>query len=138
MTDLRGRTAPLIRYDTGDLAVVATAPCPCGRSLPTLASIEGRGRDAIRTSDGRLVTPRALVDHLSAVLAPDRYRVEADGAGSVRLHVAAGVDAEPVARRLRELLGTSPAVEPGLTPGPGEPMKSQPVVALQTLPARSS
>ncbi len=33
---------PLLRYDTGDLAVVADGPCPCGRTLPAFADLSGR------------------------------------------------------------------------------------------------
>jgi aspartate 1-decarboxylase len=42
VTGLTGRYMPLIRYRTGDLAVRAGAPCPCGRGLPLLERIEGR------------------------------------------------------------------------------------------------
>lgn len=46
---------PLLRYDTGDLAIAADDPCPCGRTLPAFTALSGR----------RL--------HL-AVLPPDTYR----------------------------------------------------------------
>ena len=38
---------PLIRYDTGDIAVAAAA-CPCGRCLPKLSRIVGRAEIATR------------------------------------------------------------------------------------------
>ena len=48
-TGLLDSPMPLIRYDTGDRASVAPSdtPCPCGRSLPIITSIEGRADDAI-------------------------------------------------------------------------------------------
>lgn len=33
---------PLLRYDTGDLAIVADDPCPCGRTLPAFTALSGR------------------------------------------------------------------------------------------------
>jgi phenylacetate-CoA ligase len=46
-------TMPIIRYETGDLAAWATEPCRCGRTLPLLAAVHGRGVDSIATGDGR-------------------------------------------------------------------------------------
>ena len=43
-TTLRNPAMPLIRYDTGDMARVAAGPCPCGRTLPSFADVEGRFR----------------------------------------------------------------------------------------------
>lgn len=50
---------PLVRYKTGDLAVVpsADAPtsCPCGRQFPMVASVLGRVEDLVLTRDGRSI-----------------------------------------------------------------------------------
>ena len=51
-TNLNNLTTPLIRYDTGDLAIVADKPCSCGRSLPTIKNIIGRKDAVIRTAEG--------------------------------------------------------------------------------------
>jgi phenylacetate-CoA ligase len=61
VTDLLNRSMPLIRYEIGDLATwVEAGPCPCGRSLPRLARIEGRTTDFLRLPDGRLVSGPSL------------------------------------------------------------------------------
>ncbi len=52
-TALLNADMPLIRYETGDRAALATEPCACGRGLPVLAAIEGRVDDMIVTPDGR-------------------------------------------------------------------------------------
>lgn len=52
-TALLNADMPLIRYETGDRATLATEPCACGRGLPVLAAIEGRVDDMIVTPDGR-------------------------------------------------------------------------------------
>jgi phenylacetate-CoA ligase len=60
-TGLNNYVMPLIRYRTGDLATLATAPCPCGRQMPLLRGIQGRKSDVIRTPDGRIVPGNGLI-----------------------------------------------------------------------------
>lgn len=59
-TCLHNYAMPFVRYRTGDLAVPADTPCPCGRASPTLADINGRDGDVIVTPEGRLVAPGPL------------------------------------------------------------------------------
>ncbi len=51
-TNLHNLTTPLLRYDTGDLAVIAEVPCSCGRTLPTIKNIIGRSDSQIVTIEG--------------------------------------------------------------------------------------
>lgn len=51
-TNLHNLTTPLIRYDTGDLAILANKPCSCGRSLPIVMNIIGRKDSVIKTVEG--------------------------------------------------------------------------------------
>ena len=51
-TNLHNLTTPLIRYDTGDLAVVSDEICSCGRTLPTIKNIIGRKDAVIKTVEG--------------------------------------------------------------------------------------
>lgn len=53
-TGLANPAMPLLRYETGDLAVASPERCPCGRATRVLKSIDGRIEDYIRTSDGRM------------------------------------------------------------------------------------
>ena len=57
-TGLLNPDMPLIRYRVGDrlaLAPRSDVPCACGRSLPTVSSIEGRTDDVVITRDGRRI-----------------------------------------------------------------------------------
>jgi len=56
-TGLLNADMPLIRYRVGDSGVLPAVneACSCGRTLPTLASIEGRADDLLYTSDGRRI-----------------------------------------------------------------------------------
>ena len=60
-TGLNNYAMPLIRYSTGDIAQFATEPCPCGRKMPLLQSIDGRKADSIITPDGRVIPGGGLM-----------------------------------------------------------------------------
>jgi phenylacetate-CoA ligase len=61
VTDLYNRSMPLIRYEIGDVARWENhGPCPCGRNLPRLASVEGRITDFLRLPDGKMVSGPSL------------------------------------------------------------------------------
>lgn len=55
-TCLQNYAMPLIRYDTGDIAVIDDeGPCACGRTLPKVKAIRGRSDDLLFTPDGRVI-----------------------------------------------------------------------------------
>jgi phenylacetate-CoA ligase len=55
MTDLINYGMPLIRYETGDLAIPLQGTCPCGRGLARIGDIEGRVIDLLPTRSGGYV-----------------------------------------------------------------------------------
>ena len=58
VTGLLNEAQPLIRYAVGDrgaLSPAGAAACACGRTLPVLASVEGRVDDVVLTADGRRI-----------------------------------------------------------------------------------
>jgi phenylacetate-coenzyme A ligase PaaK-like adenylate-forming protein len=56
-TSLINDAMPLIRYRLGDRGRLAPPgdTCPCGRTLPLIAAIEGRTSDLLVTADGRRI-----------------------------------------------------------------------------------
>lgn len=56
-TGFLNHAMPLVRYDTGDLGALDSSdrPCPCGRTLPRLRSLEGRQDDVVIAVDGRRI-----------------------------------------------------------------------------------
>jgi phenylacetate-CoA ligase len=130
VTGLRSRTIPLVRYDTGDLAIAADGRCACGRTLPLLGSHEGRARDTLVLANGRVLTARAIVDHLDGLLLPTRYALRQEATARFRLHLdpACSGERETAVGRLRELVGDAEiGVEVGLPPLLGDRAKSAPV-----------
>ena len=53
VSNLYNRAMVLLNYRLGDLGVLATKRCPCGRNLPLLEKLGGRVYETIRLPDGR-------------------------------------------------------------------------------------
>jgi phenylacetate-CoA ligase len=47
VTNLFNRVQPLFRFEVTDLVAVEPEPCPCGRTLTRLRSLEGRSEDIL-------------------------------------------------------------------------------------------
>jgi len=59
VTDLFSHAMPLIRYDTGDLAILGDT-CSCGLPGPTLQRIEGRVIEEVTSADGKRLSPLTI------------------------------------------------------------------------------
>ena len=71
VTDLHNFVMPLIRYEIGDYAEFADG-CPCGRGLPAIGRIAGRGRNMFVRPSGEKFWPTALKAEVYKALAPAR------------------------------------------------------------------
>ncbi len=131
VTDLRNRTLPFLRYATGDLASWAEAPCGCGRQLPCLASLEGRCGTCVVAADGRAVSARDLVDHLSTAASPDAWRLVQRDDGAIELGLAPGVDRNAVVAQLRQRLGDVAVSVATLPPADETREKTHPITTRE-------
>ncbi len=61
VTHLAAKDFPFIRYRTGDVAVLDSRPCSCGRGLPLLKEIQGRSTDFVVAADGTVMHGLALI-----------------------------------------------------------------------------
>jgi phenylacetate-CoA ligase len=66
---------PFIRYETGDYVTLASEPCACGRSLPSMSRICGRARGRLRYSDGREVFPDVPEAALDILIGPLKWQL---------------------------------------------------------------
>jgi phenylacetate-CoA ligase len=99
-THLRREASPLLRYRSGDLATVWTAPCACGRTSPRVR-IDGRADDMLRVQAVN-VHPAAIGAVLARLDGLGRHAVVADGdpiAPPLRVFVEAR-DGAPDARAI--------------------------------------
>ena len=61
VTHLSTNEFPFIRYRTGDIGVLGTALCTCGRGLPLLQDIQGRSTDFVVAADGTVMHGLSLI-----------------------------------------------------------------------------
>jgi phenylacetate-CoA ligase len=76
---------PLIRYATGDFAMLGSGTCPCGRSGQTIESLEGRMDDVIVTPEGHLIG--RLDPIFKAVSCLHETRIVQDAIDHVRVEI---------------------------------------------------
>jgi phenylacetate-CoA ligase len=107
VTTLDKQVMPLLRYDTGDLAIRAAEPCTCAWSeTEVLASLEGRSADMIAAADGTPITAAAVDRSLApAARGIVTYQLVQHGPAAYRLEVLPAEDHdEAVLGGLRDAL----------------------------------
>lgn len=67
ISNLVNRATVLLNYRLGDAVTLGHGPCPCGRSLPTLARVEGRADDLLALPDGSSLHALGVLNGLQAV-----------------------------------------------------------------------
>ncbi len=108
-TSFLKRTQPVLRYEISDIVALTTAPCPCGRPLARMVSLEGRSDDVLRMTgtDGRTVAvhPLTLRSPMAALPGLRQCKIVHDDDG---LHVLVvlrdAVPGEEISRRIRATL----------------------------------
>jgi len=76
ITTLENYLMPLVRYEVGDYAVAVEGRCGCGRTLPLIGRLVGRGVNLLRMPGGELLSPCGPV---RAVVAQFRQIEEGSG-----------------------------------------------------------
>ncbi len=86
ITNLNRFAMPFIRYRTGDSAVLAGEPCPCGSKLPLLQQIVGRVSNDLKVPGGKVIPWKEIRD---AMVLPGicRYQVRQDRQGNLRVRI---------------------------------------------------
>jgi phenylacetate-CoA ligase len=75
VTDLYSHESPFLRYATGDIGVLSTRRCGCGRPHALLEQISGRSNDCIVAPDGRMINDQSLVYLLREVDGIEHFRI---------------------------------------------------------------
>ena len=117
VTPLGVEGMPLVRFCTGDIAALYTAPCPCGRTTPRLGPIVGRKRQLLKVR-GSSLFPSAIADCLNGISEVRDYAIiahqEHDLSDRVELHVCLVKNSSAIRERLaltvRALLKVQPKI----------------------------
>ena len=112
VTHLATRDFPFVRYRTGDVGVLGTEPCACGRGLPQLKEIQGRATDFVVAADGTVMHGLALVYILRDLPGVKEFKIVQESLELSRVllvadeRLSADVDRD-IVRRFQARLGDS-------------------------------
>ncbi len=112
VTNLFNLTQPLIRYEISDMVALESSPCPCGRRLRRVTSIEGRNDDILRLPAARggevAIHPFTLRSPFAHLPELRQYKVvnELDGL-RVLIVTRPVADRQQVARRVHHSMTTA-------------------------------
>lgn len=98
LTNLFNRVQPLIRFEVSDAMTLEPEPCPCGRTLVRVRSLDGRAEDVLQIG-GTTILPL----HFAVVTADAevrQFQVLQEG-DSLRVRVVLAEAADPDAARRR-------------------------------------
>lgn len=121
VTDLRNFAMPMIRYRTGDVGVLTSRVCSCGRGLPLLQLTGGRVTDFLTAVGGRKVSGIALATYgITNIRGIRQIQFVQERADCVKARIVCGPDwseesLHALARRLRGFLGESMAIQAEFT-----------------------
>jgi phenylacetate-CoA ligase len=90
VTHLCTREYPFIRYRTGDMAVMSTQRCACGRGLPMLAEIQGRSTDFVVAQDGTVMHGLSLIYILRDLPGVQGFKIVQESPMLTRVQVVTG------------------------------------------------
>jgi phenylacetate-CoA ligase len=90
VTHLATHDFPFVRYRTGDVGVMATERCNCGRTLPVLAEVQGRTTDFVQASDGTVMHGLALIYTMRDLPDVRKFRIVQQSVTRIDVEVVAG------------------------------------------------
>jgi phenylacetate-CoA ligase len=127
VTTLGVEGMPLLRFKTGDLVSIHTAPCGCGRTAMRVSPVVGRTNHMIKFK-GTTLYPPALFDVLDNTPYIDGYVVEVDynDNGTDHITVRAGLGnapAEDVTKDLKDRFRAKIRVAPDIVICPAEEIR---------------
>jgi len=99
---------PLIRYDTGDLAIKLNKPCPCGRSYPLMSPVEGRGINVL-TLNGKRYTEKFFQEIIYGFGEAVGFQVNRGEEGKIKVLLLTDASELPkkVEKKLSTIMGQS-------------------------------
>ena len=75
VTHMASADYPFVRYRTGDIGVLGTSGCPCGRGLPVLQEVQGRSTDFIVAADGTVMHGLALIYAIRGLPGIEQFKI---------------------------------------------------------------
>lgn len=96
VTDLVNYSMPFIRYEIGDIGIMAHNECACGRSFPLLKEVTGRESDFIQTKDGKYIHGEFFTHLFYGVERVVKFQVHQKDLRSLLIHIVKDGPIEPI------------------------------------------
>ena len=103
VTHLATEDFPFIRYRTGDIGILDTDICNCGRGLPMLKEIQGRSTDFLTAQDGTIMHGLALVYILRDFPQIDAFKIVQESLNLTNVYIVSKSGISPEIREKIEL-----------------------------------
>ena len=87
VTHLATKDFPFIRYRTGDIGVLDSRACACGRGLPLIKEIQGRSTDFLVSQDGTIMHGLALIYVLRDLPEIRHFKIVQESTDFTRIYV---------------------------------------------------
>jgi phenylacetate-CoA ligase len=115
ITLLATKDFPFIRYRTGDIGVLDSKLCSCGRGLPILKEIQGRSTDFLVARDGKVMHGLALIYILRDLPWVCKFKIIQENLDLTRVLIVANTrmelqDAEDIKAAFRSRLGQAVSI----------------------------
>lgn len=117
VTSLNNYSMPYIRYEIGDVGVLARERCLCGNNFPVLKNITGRCDDFIVLPSGDVIDPQTIVFQVETIASVKEFRIVQQQDKNITIsiipHVLSDfpVIAEEIKTRMSKLLHDSMHVD---------------------------
>lgn len=95
VTHLATEDFPMLRYRTGDVGVLGTRGCACGRGLPVLSQVEGRSTDFVVAPDGTVMHGLALIYVVRDLPGIAQFKIVQETLNRIVVQLVAGPGFEP-------------------------------------------
>jgi phenylacetate-CoA ligase len=109
-TTLINHAMPFIRYDLEDIGALVEGECPCGNCFPRMRLTEGRKREVIRLSDGRVVPAVWVIGYLPQIRGVKQFQIVQEDLDTFSVSIVKGIEFsthtfEEIREKLNPVLG---------------------------------
>jgi phenylacetate-CoA ligase len=119
VTHLATGDFPFIRYRTGDVGVLDSQPCSCGRTLPLMKEVQGRSTDFLVARDGTVMHGLSLIYIVRDLPGVRQFKIVQESLDLTRIQLVADSSFDPtclpgIERGAKARLGEDVTVEVAL------------------------
>lgn len=134
ITTIGVEAMPLLRFKTGDICILTSEPCKCGRNSARLSSVIGRKGQMIKFK-GTTIYPPILFDILDNIPEVENYIVEvftnALGTDQIQIRIGSNNHSDSFVKQIKDIFRSKVRVAPDVK------FESEELIARLQMPSMS-